>query len=207
MQADFSGGRLTSDAGGVLLREVEKRLGIIEELAECFEDARDSRRVEHSVEELLAQRICALALGYEDLNDHEELRYDPLLALLVEKDDPTGDNRLRVRDQGRALAGKSTLNRLELSGQGQGCERYKKMTLDEGKVARLFVEKFLHSRRRRPPQLILDLDATDDLLHGEQEGRSYNTYYRGYCYLPLYVFCEGFPLWAQLRPSNIDASK
>lgn len=207
VQADFSGGRLTSDAGGVLLREVEKRTEIIRGLAECFEDARDPTRVEHSIEELLAQRIYGLALGYEDLNDHEVLRRDPLLALLVDKPDPSGEDRRRSRDEGKALAGKSTLNRLELCGQGQGQERYKKIQVDEEKVAGLFVEKFLQSRRRRPRRLILDLDATDDLLHGKQEGAFYNAYYRGYCYLPLYVFCEGFPLWAELRPSNIDASK
>lgn len=207
IEADFSGGRLTSDGGGVLLREVEKRIGLIQDLAKCFEDRRDPSRVEHSVEDLLAQRIYGLALGYEDLNDHEELRQDPLLGILVEKADPTGETRQRTRDQGNALAGKSSLNRLELAGEGKGQERYKKIQVDEEQVARLFVEKFIASRRRRPRRLILDLDATDDLLHGEQEGRSFNAYYRGYCYLPLYAFCDGFPLWAQLRPSNIDASE
>ena len=207
VKADFSGGRLTSDGGGLLLREVEKRIGLIEDLAKCFEDSRDPSRVEHTLEELLAQRIYGLALGYEDLNDHEELRQDPLLGILVEKADPTGETRQRSRDKGNALAGKSSLNRLELAGEGKGQERYKKIQVDEEQVARLFVEKFIESRRRRPRRLILDLDATDDLLHGEQEGRSFNSYYRGYCYLPLYAFCDGFPLWAQLRPSNIDASE
>ena len=207
VKADFTGGRLSSDGGGVLLREVEKRTQIVKDLAECFIDRRDERRVEHEVQELVAQRIYGLALGYEDLNDHEELRQDPLLALLVEKPDPSGANRRRQRDQGKALAGKSTLNRLELSGQGKGQGRYKKIALDESKMERFFVHKFLHSRKRSPRRIVLDLDATDDRLHGEQEGRFYNGYYRSYCYLPLYIFSEGFPLWAQLRRSNIDASQ
>jgi hypothetical protein len=153
--------------------------------------------VEHRVEELVAQRVYALALGYEDLNDHEELRNDPLLAVLVEKAHPGED----------ALAGKSTLNRLELTGETVSPrERYKKIVLDHGAVDHLLVEIFLAAHRETPPEIILDLDATDDPLHGRQEGRFFHGYYGHYCYLPLYIFCGEFLLCARLRPSNRDAS-
>jgi hypothetical protein len=203
----FDGGAITTDAGGLLLREVEKRTGIIRQLAGCFTDHRDPGRIEHPVEELVAQRVYALALGYEDLNDHEELRHDPLLAVLVEKSDLTGEQRTRERDQGQALAGKSTLNRLELTGaEVSEEERYKKIALDEGAVDRMLVEVFLQAHRAAPPEIILDLDSTDDPLHGEQEGRFFHGYYGHYCYLPLYIFCGEHLLAARLRPSNLDAS-
>ena len=201
---DFQGGQISSDGGGLLLREVERQRGWIRDLAGCCDDYRDARWVEHSVPALAAQRIFGLALGYEDLNDHEYLRTDPLLAVLCEKADPTGTDRLRLADQGKPLAGKSTLNRWE-HGQGAG-SRYKKVVLREAAVADLFVAKFISRQRKAPQVLVLDLDATDDPLHGQQEGRFFHGYYDGYCYLPLYIFCGDDVLCAKLRPANIDAS-
>jgi len=203
----FDGGAITSDAGGLLLREVEKRTGIIERFASCFRDYRKQEQVEHSVKELVAQRVYALALGYEDLNDHEQLRHDPLLAILAEKADPTGESRVRERDRGKALAGKSTLNRLELTkARVEAEERYKKIVMEQAAVDRLLVEIFLEAHARPPVEIIVDLDATDDPVHGNQEGRFFHGYYGHYCYLPLYIFCGDFLLCARLRPSNLDAS-
>jgi hypothetical protein len=203
----FDGGAITSDAGGLLLREVEKRTGIIERFAACFGDCRKQEQVEHTVKELVAQRVYALALGYEDLNDHDQLRQDPLLAILADKPDPTGESRARERDRGKALAGKSTLNRLELTkAEVEERERYKKIVMDQAAVDRLLVEIFLEAPAKPPAEIILDLDATDDPLHGNQEGRFFHGYYGHYCYLPLYIFCEDSLLCARLRPSNIDAS-
>ena len=197
IRAQFSGGAITSDGGGLLLREVEKRIGILCQFAACFTDYRNPDLIEHPVNELVAQRVYGLALGYEDLNDHEELRKDPLLAVLVEKEDPDKE----------ALAGKSTLNRLELSGEKiRQKERYKKIVLDHGAVDRLLVDVFLQAHQEAPKEIILDLDATDDPLHGQQEGRFFHGYYGHYCYLPLYIFCGEFLLCARLRSSNIDAS-
>jgi len=179
------------------LREVEKRIGIVRQFAACFLDYRNPDLIEHTVEELVAQRVYGLALGYEDLNDHEELRKDPLLAVLVEKSDLAGE----------VLAGKSTLNRLELTpATATAKARYKKIVADHAAVDRLFVDVFLAAHRQAPQQIILDLDATDDPLHGNQEGRFFHGYYGHYCYLPLYIFCGEFLLGARLRPSNIDAS-
>jgi hypothetical protein len=207
MRAEFDGGDISSDAGGLLLREVEKRTGIVERLAGCFRDYRDPRRVEHSVFQLVGQRVYGLCLGYEDLNDHDELRSDPLLAVLVEQTDTKGERRKRVRDRGQALAGKSTLNRLELS-PTEGADRqvYKKIGRDEEAMDRLMVDVFLEAHRDEPDEIILDLDATDDPVHGSQEGRFFHGYYGHYCYLPLYIFCGEFLLGARLRPSNIDAA-
>jgi hypothetical protein len=197
IRAQFDGGAITSDGGGLLLREVEKRVGILRQFAACFTDYRNPDLIEHQVQELVAQRVYGLALGYEDLNDHEELRNDPLLAVLVEKSDPSQE----------ALAGKSTLNRLELTGEtASRKERYKKIVLDHGAVDRLLVDIFLAAHREEPKEIILDLDATDDPLHGKQEGRFFQGYYGHYCYLALYIFCGEFLLCARLRPSNIDAS-
>ena len=197
VRAQFDGGRITSDGGGLLLREVEKRTGILRQFAACFMDYRNADLIEHTVEELVAQRVYGLALGYEDLNDHEELRNDPLLAVLVEKSHP-GE---------AALAGKSTLNRLELTREtASPKERYKKIVLDHRAVDRLLVDLFLEAHREAPKEVILDLDATDDPLHGKQEGRFFHGYYGHYCYLPLYIFCGEFLLGARLRPSNIDGS-
>lgn len=197
IRAQFDGGAISSDGGGLLLREVEKRIGILHQFAACFTDYRNPDLIEHTVEELVAQRVYGLALGYEDLNDHEELRNDPLLAVLVEKADPSN----------QVLAGKSTLNRLELTKEtASRKERYKKIVLDHGAVDRLLVEIFLEAYQEAPKEIILDLDATDDPLHGEQEGRFFHGYYGHYCYLPLYIFCGEFLLCARLRASNIDAS-
>jgi len=197
IRAQFDGGAITTEGGGLLLREVEKRIGVVRQFAACFRDYRNSDLIEHSVEELVAQRVYGLALGYEDLNDHEELRKDPLLAVLVEKSDPVGE----------VLAGKSTLNRLELTPATASAKaRYKKIVADHAAVDRLFVDVFLAAHPQAPQQIILDLDATDDPLHGNQEGGFFHGYYGHYCYLPLYIFCGEFLLGARLRPSNIDAS-
>ena len=205
--AQFDGGHISSDGGGLLLREVERVTGIIGQFATCFTDHRDPDRIEHTVDELVAQRIYALALGYEDLNDHDDLRHDPLLAVLAGKEDPLGRNRRRSKDRGKALAGKSTLNRLELTPvRASARSRYKKITLDRHAVPRFFTDIFLQSYRRSPQRIVLDLDATDDLLHGHQAGRFFHGYYMNYCYLPLYIFCGEHLLCARLRPSNIDAS-
>ena len=197
IRAQFDGGAITTEGGGLLLREVEKRIGIVRQFAACFRDYRNSDLIEHTVEELVAQRVYGLALGYEDLNDHEELRKDPLLAVLVEKSDLARER----------LAGKSTLNRLELTpATATAKARYKKIVADHAAVDRLFVDVFLAAHPEAPQQIILDLDATDDPLHGNQEGRFFHGYYGHYCYLPLYIFCGEFLLGARLRPSNIDAS-
>ena len=205
--AHFNGGNICSDAGGLLLQQTERLTGIIKRFAGCFTDHRDGDLIEHTVEELLAQRIYALALGYEDLNDHDELRNDPLLAVLVGKHDPTGKDRLRDQDKGKALAGKSTLNRLELTPVGADKNsRYKKITVNSHAVDAFFTEVFLDSYDQAPSEIILDLDATDDPLHGHQAGRFFHGYYNNYCYLPLYIFCGEHLLCARLRPSDIDAS-
>ncbi len=207
IRGQFDGGTITSDAGGLLLREVEKRTGIIEQFAACFTDHRETKRIEHTVKELVAQRVYALALGYEDLNDHDQLREDALLAILAEKDDPTGEGRVRERDRGKALAGKSTLNRLELTKAVlEKKERYKKVGMDQEAVDRMLVEVFLQAHAQPPAEIVLDLDATDDPVHGNQEGRFFHGHYGHYCYLPLYIFCGEHLLGARLRPSNIDAS-
>ncbi len=207
VEGRFDGGAITTDAGGLLLREVEKRTGIIAGFAACFRDHRAEEQIEHTVQELVAQRVYALALGYEDLNDHDQLRRDPLLAVLAEKEDPTGESRVRDRDRGKALAGKSTLNRLELTqAEVEDDERYKKIALELEAVDRLLVKIFLEAHPTPPSEIVLDLDATDDPVHGNQEGRFFHGYYGHYCYLPLYIFCGDHLLCARLRPSNLDAS-
>ncbi len=205
--AAFDGGTISSDAGGLLLREVEERTGIIRQFAACFADHRDPGLVEHTVQELVAQRIYGLALGYEDLNDHDQLRRDPLLATLVGKDDPTGQNRARERDRGKPLAGKSTLNRLELTPvRADQRSRYKKIAADTKRMEGLFVDLFLQAHRRPPERIVLDFDATDDPVHGEQLGRFFHGYYQEYCFLPLYLFCGDELLGAWLRPADIDGA-
>ena len=206
--AKFDGGNITSDAGILLLREVEKRTGIIAGFAECFADYRDSDAIEHTVRELLGQRIYALGLGYEDLNDHDQLRLDPMLAVAVEKADPLGENRHKASDRGKALAGKSTLNRLELTkADATSQERYKKIVMHEEKIDRWMVDVFIDSHPSAPDEIVLDLDATDDPIHGNQEGRFYHGYYGNYCYLPLYIFSGEHLLCARLRRSNIDGAE
>ena len=195
--AEFDGGALTSDAGGLLLGAADQRLGLVRRIARCFRDARDPRLVEHSVATLIGQRVFGIALGYEDLNDHDELRHDPLMAVLAGK--------LEARREDCApVAGKSTLNRLELSRETP--TKYCKIAHEPAAIEALFVDLLLEAHDRPPQQIILDLDATDDPLHGDQEGRFFHGYYDCYCYLPLYVFCGRHLLAAKLRPSNIDAS-
>jgi hypothetical protein len=203
----FDGGRISSDAGGLVLREVDQRIGLLDRLACCFTDYRNSNAIEHSVQALVAQRVYGLALGYEDLNDHDVLRKDSVLALLVGKQDLTGEERVREQDRGHPLAGSSTLNRLELSTPANAPkDRYKKIAADPAALDHLLIDIFLESRRKPPRQIWLDLDATDDPLHGRQEGRFFHGYYRCYCYLPLYIFCGEHLLCARLRPSNQDAA-
>jgi hypothetical protein len=202
--ASFDGGTLSSDGGVLLLAEVDRRLGLLEQFAACFKDHRNPDLVEHSVEELVRQRVFGLALGYEDLNDHDELRTDPLLASVVGKADPTGSDRRQEQDRGKPLAGKSTLNRLEWGTVKQ--DRYRKISLDTKAVDSFFVDVFLAAHQKAPAEIVLDLDATDDPLHGDQEGRFFHGYYGGYCYLPLYIFCGSHLLCARLREANVDAS-
>jgi len=202
--ARFDGGTISSDGGAILLREVDRRMKLLDRLAACFRDHRDAERSEHSVGELVSQRVYGLALGYEDLNDHDELRHDPLLALLAGKADPTGGERKRDRDRGKALAGKSTLNRLERA--TDGADRHKKIVCDFGAVDELLTDLYLEAHKRAPRQIVLDLDATDTPLHGRQEGRFFHGYYGCYCYLPLYIFAGEHLLCARQRTSNQDAA-
>jgi len=203
--ADFGAGKVSSDGGGLLLREMETKRNWISETAKCFSDGRNPDLIEHSVYELCAQMIYGLALGYEDLNDHDRLCTDPLLAVLCGKSDPSGGNRRCGKDKGKPLAGKSTLNRLQLSTDTG--DRYKRIVCDEEKMANLFIDQFINRpRNEEPTELILDLDATDDPIHGMQEGRFFHGYYDHYCYLPLYIFCGSELLCATLRPSNIDGA-
>jgi hypothetical protein len=186
IQADFAGGTLTSDAGGLLLREVDRRCGLIDALAGSLTDPRDPSRITHELRTMLAQRLYGLALGYEDLNDHTTLRQDPLFAVLADqRPDPT-----------QPLASAPTLCRLE--------NRVTRASLAQ--LAAVLVEQFIASFEQPPAELILDFDATDDPVHGTQEARFFHGYYDHYCFLPLYVFCGARLLVAYLRPSNIDAS-
>jgi hypothetical protein len=195
--AAFDGGSITSDAGALLLGAADRAIGMVRRFASCFHDARHPEMTEHSVGTLVVQRVVGIALGYEDLNDHDELRHDPVLATLTGKLTPK-------RSDCAPLAGKSTLNRLELSKPEP--DRYHKISVDELAVESLFVELFLDAHRKPPKQIILDLDATDDPLHGDQEGKFFHGYYDCYCYLPLYIFCGRHLLVAKLRPANIDGS-
>jgi len=203
--AKFDCGNITSDAGILLLREVENRTGLIAGLAECFTDYRDARWVEHTVKELLGQRLFGMCLGYEDLNDHDQLRADPMLAVAVDKSDPLGLNRRQESDRGKALAGKSTLNRLELGKSDP--DTYKKIVMHEQKIDAWKVKAFIDAYESAPEEIVLDLDTTDDLIHGNQEGKFFHGYYGNYCYLPLYIFCGEHLLCARLRRSNIDGAE
>ena len=205
--ARFDGGEITSDAGAVLLREVEKRTGVLGRMSECFEDHRDPERIEHTVESLVKQRVMGLCLGYEDLNDHDELCRDRLLALVCDSEDVLGERRRRESDVGKALAGKSTLNRLELSPVQDQHKRYRKIEADTAGLDALLVDVFLEAHAQQAPlEVVLDVDATDDPLHGEQEGRFFHGYYKNYCYLPLYIFCGEHLLCARLRGADRDAA-
>src|SRR5260370_12167616 len=194
--AEFSGERLTTEGGSLLLRAADRKMGLLRRVVGCFTDTRDPQRIEHELSEMLAQRIYGLALGYEDLNDHEQLRQDPLLGVLAGK-----------RDLGEPLAGTSTLNGLELPPVGSpAAERYNKISYSAEALDALLVDLFLEAHSRAPREIVLDLDATDTPLHGRQEARFFHGYYGHYCYLPLYVFCGDHLLCPRLRPSNIDAS-
>jgi hypothetical protein len=195
--AGFDGGRMTSDAGALLLRATDRAIGLVERFAECFSDGRAAALIEHEVRTLVGQRIFGIALGYEDLIDHDQLRHDPTMAVLAGK--------LAARRKDCApLAGKSTLNRLELGRPER--TRYHRIAWDAAKIEGLFVALFVGAQSQPPKQIILDLDATDDPLHGHQEGRFFHGYYDCYCYLPLYIFCGTHLLAAKLRPANIDAA-
>ncbi len=196
--AGFDGGEITANAGALLLGQVDRTLGLFDRLAACFQDHRDPRLVEHSLRTLLMQRVVGMALGYEDLNDHDQLRSDPVLAVLAGKLEAQ-------RSDCQPLAGKSTLNRLE-HGAGNLASPYRKIGHAPAKLEALLVDLFLEAHTAAPTSITLDLDATDDPLHGNQEGRFFHGYYDGYCYLPLYVFCGKHLLVAKLRPANIDGS-
>lgn len=200
--ADFSGGTLSSDGGVLLLRAVDRGLGVSRTLASCFDDGRDLRYADHLVQELVIQRLHGLALGYEDLNDHDRLRLDPLLAVACEKRDPLGRDRLHQK--GIALAGSSTLNRLELS--NNKATRYHKLRHDPQKVQACLLQMGVRCLPKQARELVLDLDAMGQVLHGLQEGRHFRSHYNEYCYLPLYACVGDIPLWAQLRTSDQDAA-
>ena len=198
VEADFTGGAITSDAGATLLGATDRAICLVERFSACFSDSRRPDLIEHDVRTLVGQRVFGLAMGYEDLNDHDELRHDPVMAILAGK--------LKARRSNCApLAGKSTLNRLELS--RPDATRYHKISHDTAAIEKTFVDLFIEAHGKTPPrQIILDLDATDDPLHGHQEGRFFHGYYDSYCYLPLYIFCGRHLLAAKLRRSNIDGA-
>jgi hypothetical protein len=198
--AAFDGGTVSSDAGALLLGKADAAIGLIDRLAGCFSDGRQAHLIEHSVRTLIGQRVFGLAMGYEDLNDHEQLRHDPVFGALLGK-------LKSKRADCAAVAGKSTLNRLELFTKKAGdTDRYHKIRPDTVAIEALWIDLFLEAHPEAPAQIILDLDATDDPLHGKQEGRFFHGYYDGYCYLPLYIFCGEHLLVAKLRRSNIDGS-
>ncbi len=188
VEAGFTAGQVSSDGGALLLRETDHRINLLGRLAGCFRDGRDQEQVEHKLSEMLAQRIYGLALGYEDLNDHEQLRSDPLLAVLSGK-----------RKLAEPLAGKSTLNRLELTGRSK---RYHKIGYSAEAIDRLLVDLYMESHAVMPGEVVLDLDATDIPLYGHQPERFFHGYYDSYCYLPLYIFAGDQLLCARLRPAN-----
>jgi len=204
IDVDFSGGFLSSDGGSLLLREINNKNRFTETLATCFTDHRCQPLVEHGLGQLLAQRIHGIALGYEDINDHDKLRLDPLLALTCDKTDLLGEGR-SDENQGKALAGKSTLNRLELG--SDELTKTKKIQPHPKRIRDFLIGEGVRRIPRRSKVITLDFDATDDPVHGGQEGRFFHGYYGHYCYLPLYCFCGDVPLWAELRKSDIDASK
>ena len=209
MEAQFTAERITTNTGGLLVREVAEKMNLFEKAAGCFTDYRDPDRREHEVEQLLAQRVMGLVQGYEDLNDHDELREDPTWATLAGKEeDPAGEDRTQEADEGKPLASKATLGRLEHSPETVGgTDRYHQITAEADRIADLFVDLFAEDLEEPSEPIVLDLDATDDPLHGEQGGRFFHGYYDCYCYLPLYIFCGEELLCAKLRRSNIDPSE
>jgi hypothetical protein len=203
--ADFSGGTLSSDGGALLLRQVDAGLGLTRNLAQCFQDVRQQVYVDHSVEQLLAQRLYGLALGYEDLNDHERLRLDPLLAAACNKSDPLGKDRFNPAHRGIALAGASTLNRLELSNNKR--TRGHKLGHDPKRIEACLLQMGVRCLPKHAEEIVVDLDAMGHRLNGMQEGRHFRAYYEEYVYLPLYVFVGDIPLWAQLRTGDQDGAE
>lgn len=210
-QADFDGGDLSPDGGVVLIREIDLQLGLTDQLSECFTDFRDPDWVEHPLPDLLRQRIFGISLGYEDLNDHESLRVDPVFAAGVGKNDPLGNDRRSSENRGKALAGQSTLNRLEntnsktrrMAAIESGAHKIRAChELIEGFLIKLAVDMLAEDTA----EIVLDFDATDSLIHGNQEGKFFHGYYDSYCFMPLYCFIGPWPVWAQLRTSNRDAS-
>ena len=193
--ARFDGGKMTSHAGGLLLREVDRGIRLLKRLSNCFLDGRNQKRVRHSVQAMVSQRVYGLALGYEDLNDHEQLRADPVLMLLA-----------GTAEAESPLAGKSTLNRLELAGEAGDGDRYKKVHYDARGIDELLVNIFLEAHKEAPEEIVIDLDTTDLPLHGHQEQRFFHGFYNHYCYLPLYLVCGDHLLGVRLRPANMDAS-
>ena len=204
VEADFSGGHLSSDGGVLLLRQVDRNLGVTRALARCFQDHRKQNFVEHALEELLSQRIQGIALGYEDLNDHDFLRVDPLLALGAGKNDPLGQDRIDPAQQGKPLAAPSTLNRVELG--NNKVTRCHKIQHDPALIEQTLLELAVRALPKHAEEIVLDLDAMGHWVHGLQEGRHFSDYYGDYCYLPLYVVCGDVVLWSQLRTSEKDGA-
>ncbi len=202
--ADFSGGTLSTDGGVLLLRQVDRGLGLTRRLAGCFSDQRHPDWVEHTLPQLLAQRLYTEALGYEDLNDHQQLRRDPLLAVAAEKTDPLGLDRLHAAHRGVALAAPCTLNRLELSNNLE--DRYHKLAHDPARVQACLLTMGVRCLPKDATEIVLDVDSMGHLLYGTQQGRHFSAYYGDYCYLPLYIFAGEIPLWAQLRTSDQDGA-
>jgi hypothetical protein len=198
VEAAFDGGAVTSDAGALLLGRADQAIRLLDRFAGCFGDGRSAGAIEHAVRTLVSQRVIGIALGYEDLLDHDQLRHDPVLAAIIGK-------LTARRTRCAALAGKSTLNRMEHAPQGEA-DRYHKIVHDGAAIETLLVALFLEAHAAPPEEIVLDLDATDDPIHGDQEGRFFHGYYGGYCYLPLYIFCGDHLLAAKLRRANIDAS-
>jgi len=203
--ADFSGGHVSSDGGLLLYRELDRSIGLTHKLSLCFHDGRDPHFVEHAVQEMLHQRLAGLAAGYEDLNDHQRLRVDPLLAVTAGKLDPTGGDRLAADQKGKPLAAPSTLNRLELT-NSKPDSRYHKIVADHDAIQELLLALGVATLDKDATEVIVDLDATGTLLYGHQEGRNFNAYYGDDCYLPLLIYVGPVPLWTQLRTSDRDAA-
>lgn len=207
VEVDFSGGRISSDGGGLLLRQVDRRVRLTERMAGCFKDYRDQDLIEHTIEEISAQRVIGLALGYEDLSDHEALSRDPLMAAVIGKEDVRGQGRRRRRDRGQASASASTLGRVErTTADASNKSRYNKVVCDFDALRDLFVDIYIEHETRAPTVIVLDLDPSDIPLYGMQEQRFFHGHYGHHCYLPMYLFCGEYPLAVKLRPSNIDGA-
>jgi len=203
--ADFCGGHVSSDGGLLLYRQLDRSICLTRNLSRCFRDERHPRFVEHSAQSMLAQRIHGLAAGYEDLNDHNRLRVDPLLALAAGKIDPEGQDRIQPDQKGKPLAAASTLNRLELTNNQPG-SRYHKIVADPPASEELLLALGVNTLDKDATEVVVDLDATGPLLYGSQQGRNFHAYYGDYCYLPLLIYVGAVPLWAQLRTSDRDAA-